>query len=72
MSQQSLQRRDGKISQPLVTRGGVLTLLQVYDQQGFAEQYRKGWVAEEETAPPATSKQVIEAIFHDRRLSSQA
>jgi hypothetical protein len=70
-SQQSLQHKDGKTSQPLMTLDGVLTLLQIHDQHELPEQHTKEWAPEEEIAPPSTIEGDIKTMFHDKGLSSQ-
>jgi hypothetical protein len=54
-----------------MSRDGVLTLLQSYDQQELPKQHRKDWAAEEETAPPTTIERDIEIILLDKGLSSR-
>ena len=54
-----------------MSRDGVLTLLQSYDQQKLPKQHRKDWAAEEETAPPTTIERDIEIILLDKGLSSR-
>jgi hypothetical protein len=54
-----------------MTRDGMLTLLQNYDQQELLEQHRKYWAAEEEIATPTTIEEDIKIVFLDKRLSSQ-
>jgi hypothetical protein len=52
-----------------MSRDGVLTLLQSYDQQELPKQHKKDWTAKEGIDPPPTIERDIKIIFLDKELS---
>jgi hypothetical protein len=54
-----------------MSRDGVLTLLQSYDQQELPKQHKKDWAAKEGIDPPTTIERDIKIIFLDKELNSR-
>jgi hypothetical protein len=54
-----------------MSRNGVLTLLQSYDQQELPKQHKKDLAAKEGIAPLTTIERDIKIIFLNKGLSSR-